>query len=99
MFRYNDKTKMVLSKKIKTMMHIFCLFWSQLLILFYHCYLESIYEKKIDPNYDYPLEKLNVIKKLGEGNFACVYKAEADSIISDGVTSAVAVKYLKGMCV
>lgn len=56
---------------------------------------ESIYEKKIDPNYDYPLEKLNVIKKLGEGNFACVYKAEADSIISDGVTSAVAVKYLK----
>ena len=43
---------------------------------------------------EFSLEKLTLIRKLGEGAFGVVHEAKAESIEEEGVTSTVAVKQL-----
>ncbi|XP_057303674.1 tyrosine kinase receptor Cad96Ca-like [Hydractinia symbiolongicarpus] len=56
---------------------------------------EHIYDEIKFTNYEYPREKLKLLKRIGEGNFGCVYKAEAENIKGSHGKSTVAVKVLK----
>lgn len=61
--------------------------------------LEHIYDEIKFTNYEYQREKLRLLKRIGEGNFGCVYKAEAENIKGSHGKSTVAVKVLKGKIV
>ena len=44
------------------------------------------------------MEKLTLVRELGEGAFGVVHEAKADGIEEEGVVSIVAVKQLRGDC-
>lgn len=54
------------------------------------------YELPLDTKWEFPRMYLQLGKSLGEGAFGKVVKAEAYGIITENVTSTVAVKMLKG---
>lgn len=50
----------------------------------------------LDEKWEFPRDQLTIISDLGMGNFGKVMMAHATSLITEGVTTTVAVKMLKG---